>query len=355
MTTAYPNNKTLITTGGKRLSAELEERCKSLLLELGIMDPAQKVSVSSLTGGVASDIALVKVGERKYCAKFALPKLKVAVDWFAPVHRNAAEYQWLQVAARIAPESAIQLFGRSESMHGFVMEFVEGKDVFIWKTQLLNEMPQHEEAAQVGSLVGQVHAASTQSSFNRQPFYNAKDFVALRIEPYITYTATKHKDIADKLRDVANWLSSSQQVLVHGDVSPKNILFRSTGPVVLDAECATMGDASFDPAFCMNHLVLKAIHLPNSRQQYLRAAKQFWDAYAPNIMWEDNAAVEQRVCQLLPVLMLGRVDGRSPVEYLSDQERTTVRKIARRFVLQPTENLRDLMNGIDDALREFQA
>ena len=45
--------------------------------------------------GVASDIAVGDVADTQVCIKFALAKLKVAVDWHAPVPRNAVEYDWL--------------------------------------------------------------------------------------------------------------------------------------------------------------------------------------------------------------------------------------------------------------------
>ncbi|MEM7465075.1 MAG: hypothetical protein AAF362_20595 [Pseudomonadota bacterium] len=91
------------------MQTSLDERCRELLIELGLSRPNETITAVPLTGGVASDIAMVTVGEQKFCVKFALPKLKVAADWFAPVHRNAAEFAWLEVAARIAPASAVKL------------------------------------------------------------------------------------------------------------------------------------------------------------------------------------------------------------------------------------------------------
>ncbi|MEM7464593.1 MAG: aminoglycoside phosphotransferase family protein, partial [Pseudomonadota bacterium] len=279
----------------------------------------------------------------------------VAADWFAPVHRNAAEFAWLEVAARIAPASAVKLYGRSQKLYGFVMEFLDGDDVYLWKAELLAEAPEHGEAAAVGALVGQVHAASTNLDFDKQDFWNRDDFHSIRIEPYIVFTASKHKDIEHELKKLAEQLYQADQVLVHGDVSPKNILFRGKGPVILDAECATMGDASFDPSFCMNHLVLKAIHLPASRSRYLANALEVWKAYAPLISWEPARELEKRVCKLLPALMLGRVDGKSPVEYFSEPEKSVVRQIARQFIKSPVDRLETLISGIETTLMEMKA
>src|SRR3546814_18931747 len=53
--------------------------------------------------------------------------------------------------------------------------------------------------------------------------------------------------------------ASRKSALVHGDVSPKNILVSASGPVFLDAECAVYGDPAFDLAFCTTHLLLKSV------------------------------------------------------------------------------------------------
>lgn len=140
-------------------------------------------------------------------------------------------------------------------------------------------------------------------------------------------------------------------MLVHGDVSPKNILMRKQGPIILDAECATMGDASFDTAFCLNHLLLKAVNLPGSRDRLLVSALEFWDAYAAHISWEEADALEARVCALLPCLYLARVDGKSPVEYLDDEGRSTVRHLAFALIGERHARLADIVGSVSDKLR----
>ncbi len=77
--------------------SDLKARCHALLVELNLIAAKTEIAIEALTGGVASDIALVSVDQRQWCVKFALPKLKVAADWFAPVERNAAEYACLTI------------------------------------------------------------------------------------------------------------------------------------------------------------------------------------------------------------------------------------------------------------------
>lgn len=113
-----------------------------------------------------------------------------------------------------------------------------------------------------------------------------------------------------------------------------------------------MGDASFDPAFCLNHLVLKAIHLPRSRSRLLNNILDFWRAYAPHITWENQNDLEARICQLLPALMLARVDGKSPVEYLIDVERDFVRQESRSLLIKPEIRLVEFTERLSMRLHE---
>ncbi len=334
---------------------ELEERCRALVAELALASEADVRVVRPLTGGVASDIAMVAFGDRKICVKFALPKLKVAADWQAPVHRNAAEYAWLQVAAEVSPDSAVQLYGRSETAHGFAMEYLDGPEVYLWKDRLLAELPDLGEAEKVAELLGRIHAFSARDGFDAKAFQNRDDFHALRIEPYLSKTRSVYAALAPAIEPLERMLFESQNVLVHGDASPKNILFRRGAPIILDAECATMGDASFDPAFCLNHLVLKAVHLPSSRNRLLADVTRFWAAYKRHVRWEDPAHLERRVAALLPVLMLARVDGKSPVEYLSEAERQAVRDMAIPLIKEPVPELGALVDRIRQALKESAA
>jgi hypothetical protein len=88
--------------------------------------------------------------------------------------------------------------------------------------------------------------------------------------------------------------------------------------VFLDAECAVYGDPAFDLAFCLNHLLLKCLWRPQWRDRYLECFAALAGAYLAGVDWEPRDAMEARTAALLPGLFLARVDGKSPVEYLTD-------------------------------------
>lgn len=332
------------------MSNSFDIRCRRLIEDLDLATASDIVLVRALTGGVASDIGVVDLGDRQICVKFALEKLKVEEDWFAPLHRNKAEYDWLAFAASVNPDCVPQLYGRSERENGFAMAYLPPDQVDNWKEALLRLSPPRGEATGVGDVLGQIHAASSSSAFDRTGFENRDDFHALRIEPYLLFTGSRHAAVSGHLDGLAKNLHAADQVLIHGDVSPKNILLRAGRPVILDAECATMGDPAFDVAFCLNHLLLKAVHLPLIRTALLAAVDEFWVAYKPHIRWEGEEALEARVCALLPALMLARIDGKSPVEYMTDDARSQVRSLSLSMIRQPPADLPTLVGRVQTGI-----
>src|SRR4029434_2595539 len=109
---------------------------------------------------------------------------------------------------------------------------------------------------------------------------------------------------APVLNALAERTARTRLALVHGDVSPKNILVGPSGPVLLDAECAWYGDPAFDLAFCLNHLLLKCLVQP-SRRKFLFASFEAMQAgYIQRVDWESKSSLEERAAHLLPALLL---------------------------------------------------
>lgn len=330
-----------------QLAPPLAQRAAALIAALGLGQAKDVIAVQPLTGGVASDIARVDLPGRSYCVKFALSKLRVAADWYAPIHRSRAEYAWLSVADAVVPGSVPRLFGYADDLQGFAMEYIAPATARLWKADLLAGQADPALAARLGLVLGRIHAHAATPGFDAARFRNGADFHALRVEPYLLFTARAHPGVAARLTALAAGLDRAAVTLVHGDVSPKNILIRAAGPVLLDAECASMGDPAFDLAFCLNHLALKSIHLPPARADMLVTAASLWHGYAPAIMWEPASAVEARVAALVPALMLARVDGKSPVEYLTPAAQAEVRAIALHLLARPVATIADLLAALD--------
>lgn len=303
----------------------------------GLTTGASSVRWTPLTGGVSSDLWRVDALGRTVCVKAALPTLRVATAWNAPVGRNAVEVAWLRFAAEHAPRGVPRVLAHDEEAGAFTMEFLDPERHPVWKTELLAGRVDPPSARTVGDLVGRLAAASTHpDSRDRltRTFATDDNFHRLRIEPYLLTTAQRRPEVGHRLTELAERTQSTRMALVHGDVSPKNILLGPHGPVLLDAECAWWGDPAFDVAFCLNHLLLKALaaapeERPARAQRLSLAAEAWWSGYAAHISWESSAALHARAAALLPALLLARIDGTSPVEYITaDADRAMVRAFA---------------------------
>ena len=313
---------------------------RAALLRMGLIDPDEDPVLRPLTGGVSSTILRVDTRRAVFCIKQALPELKVVSHWSAPLERNHAEVAWIQQARQVLPDAVPAILGEDPTSHSFAMEWLDPDTHPVWKAQLRDGQVELNFAAQVGQRLALLHAASADQAMLAKRFAYDQNFFALRLDPYFGAAALAHPDCAPMLLDLIDQTAAHKNALVHGDISPKNILCGPHGPVFLDAECAWYGDPAFDLAFCLNHLLLKAVRLPHCLPLWGQAFEAMVQAYLPSVHWEPLAAFETRAAHLLPALMLARVDGKSPVEYLTTPaQRDVVRQVAVEALLHPRQSL----------------
>lgn len=329
-----------------------EPRIDAFLRDHGFVAPGEQPRFTALAGGVSSDIWRVDLPDgRAICIKRALPKLKVAADWFAPVSRNAFEWAWIAFAARHVPQAVPRPLAHDAQAGLFAMEFLDAEHYPVWKRQLLEGRVEPGTAAEVGRLLAVLHTASSADPEVPRDFDTGASFHALRLEPYLLATARVHPALAPALEALAERTAATRVALVHGDVSPKNILVGPRGPVFLDAECAWFGDPAFDVAFCLKHLLLKCIARPDRSTALHAAFSAFVDAYFAAAGFEARTTLESRAAGLLPGLTLARVDGKSPVEYLTrETDREFVRRVAAPLILRPPAVLAEVATRWHEAI-----
>ncbi len=297
-------------------------------------------AMTPLVGGVSSDIWRVDLPAGPVCVKRALARLKVDAVWEAPVERNRYEWAWMQEAARVDPAWVPPLVAQDPRSNCLVMGFLDPATHPLWKAQLRRGEARERTARQVGTRLAAIHRATAGRADLRERFDTGRIFHAIRLEPYLLATAERHPDLRPRLAGLAAATAETRLALVHGDVSPKNILVGPRGPLFLDAECAWYGDPAFDVAFCLNHLLLKCLWTPDATPRFLACFGELAGAYLEGVDWERPDRLEARAAALLPGLLLARVDGKSPVEYVTtDRDRNLVRRAARRLLREPVATL----------------
>ena len=309
-------------------------------VEQGLVKPGEQAVWTPLTGGVSSDIWRLDAGGRTVCVKRALAKLKVADDWQAPVSRNLYEWRWFETVAAHYPDAVPKLIACDPAHGAFAMEFLAAEDHPLWKAELLGGRADILFAALVGERLGLIHAATARNETIAAQFPTDDLFFALRLEPYLLATAARRPAVAPALEALVARTAGTHLALAHGDISPKNILMGPHGPVFLDAETAWYGDPAFDLAFCLNHLLLKCLVAPDARTDLLASYSMLADAYLGGVNWEPSREIEARAATLLPGLMAARIDGKSPVEYVTDEgQKNLVRGVTETLLLQPPADL----------------
>ncbi|MFO1302969.1 MAG: phosphotransferase [Burkholderiales bacterium] len=327
-------------------SREAFEAIRDALVHMSLVSANQPIELHPLAGGVSSDIYRADLPQGVVCVKRALPRLKVAAEWKVPVDRNRFEVEWLRVAGEVVPGAVPRLLGEDRAAGAFAMEWLDPARYPVWKTLLLEGRVDDAHAARVGSVFGRLHAATADRPDIAARFATDALFHAIRLDPYLVTAARANAGEAAELHELVRVTASTRRVLVHGDASPKNILVGPQGPVVLDAECAWYGDPAFDLAFLLNHLVLKAALRPHHASAYRASADALVEAYRSHVRWEPWSGLEARTAALLPGLMLARVDGKSPVEYLVGHPAAAhVRSFARERLRVPARSLAELLDA----------
>src|SRR5262245_40772678 len=121
------------------------------LRRLGLIPAGVSPELTPLTGGVASDIWLVRSGAQEFVVKRALEKLRVAADWHAPVSRNAGEVAWFKRAGAAVPDAVPAILAHDLEQGFFAMSFLPPATHPVWKRELHAGRADPAFAAKVGA------------------------------------------------------------------------------------------------------------------------------------------------------------------------------------------------------------
>jgi aminoglycoside phosphotransferase (APT) family kinase protein len=306
-----------------------------LLRRMALVETDEHPVIEPLAGGVSADIALARTRRGAVCVKRALGQLKVAQTWEASPRRNEAEQNWIRLVAGFLPQAVPAIVADLPEAHAFAMAYLDPAHFANWKGQLSSGTVSTAVAGRVGAVLGEVHRRTAGREDVARQFANDEDFADLRLRPYFEATARVHPDLAPVILALSERTAQTRAALVHGDYSPKNILIGPDGPVVLDAECAWYGDPAFDLAFCLTHLLLKTVWKPDFAAGFIAAAAALRDGHAETFAPAAPDWLDLHAATLVPALLLARVDGKSPVEYLGPAKRSRVRTFARHALAHP--------------------
>jgi aminoglycoside phosphotransferase (APT) family kinase protein len=330
------------------LNVEERDQLVAYLRRTGRIGYEEQVEVAVLPGGVSNrTVRVQRAAGPAWVLKQALPKLRVQVDWFSPPERSQREATGLRWLAALAPHGAITpLIFEDRAEHLLAMLAVPEPHEN-WKTMLLAGRLDSRHVEQFARLLGTIHRnAWLQRDKLARVFDDRSFFESLRLEPYYAYAATQAPAAADFVRALLAQTRARRLTLVHGDFSPKNILVHDDQLVLLDHEVIHWGDPAFDLGFSLTHLLSKAHHLPAHRSAFAEAAQLHWQKYREALGDVDWAGdLEAHAVRHTLGCLLGRVVGRSPLEYLDETERAHQRDAVVKLLQAPPKTLAELVNG----------
>ena len=300
----------------------------------------KSASVEELGGGVSSHVFLVSAAGRRFIVKRPLPKFRVADEWLVDMDRVRVEADFLKLVGGRLPRNSVPDLVAFDDPNQILVTAAAPPSFRPWKERLVKGDADTQVASSVGELLAKIHRIGLDEPPLRSSFDRPRLFHQQRIEPYLRTLVGRHPDRADPLNEVIAHLEHDRTTLIHGDYSPKNILTDGRGIMLVDHEVATWNDPLFDVCFLLNHLALKAVHRPREADRFHECMHAFLDRYQAQAPTPARVRLSAPI-HLLPALMLARVDGKSPVEYLSEDARREVRQTARRQLAYPAHSTKE--------------
>ena len=301
---------------------------ENYLLGRGVIDAATGYSITYCKGGVSCIVAFVRAGEKELIIKQALAQLQVKETWLCDPNRMHIEYECNALYHRLAPDMAPAVCFYDDEHYIMGREAVPERCP-MWKAQLLSGLLDFSVAEKVIRALAAVHAACAHDPEVARLFGNKDIFYGLRVSPYIEFTLGKYGQLKDFASPLVEELMGPGITLVHGDFSPKNIMIDDRNVRILDFEVAHYGHPAFDLAFFSVLFLCKSVKHKAWAAAYRNLLAFMLDTYFDNVAYMNNVALEASFVRLLALMLLARVDGKSPAEYITEEvDRERLRAMA---------------------------
>ncbi len=307
--------------------------------------PPGPVRVTELADGVSNAVLRVETSAGRFVLKQSRPQLRTQEAWFSDVGRIWRERDAMILLRPLLPPEAVpEILFSDETNFAFAMSHAP-EPFRNWRTMLLNGEVDFALGEAAGQLLGAIHENTAGRPIALDSFRDRTVFEQLRVDPFYVRIQERLPDVAGEIALLIERCRSGQLALCHGDFSPKNLLVHAGGFTLVDYETCHYGDATFDLGFFLSHLLLKAIHRWDQRENYFALTQSFWKGYAEIVTFAPITKLMQPGIAHLAGCLLARVDGTSPVPYLIDEtKRNAVRRLARRLLRERPTNWDDVLH-----------
>ena len=305
------------------------------------------IHIRKLEGGVSSDVYKVQTNSKTYCIKRSLPKLRVMKEWFADTKRLRYEYLWLKHCKKIIPNSIPNIYQFSAKQDFLILEYLSEKNYTTLKLKLLKKDIDINVINKISKNLSKIHKESTGKFVKKKFINNSKNFYDLRLDAYFNEVGRVYPDLKKIIKNIIKNYEKYSSTLVHGDFSPKNILIFNKNIKYIDAETCNFGDPAFDVVYFCNHLLLKSIHIPDKKNKFIQSYENFFKTYLKSIKLSQRKNFIDRCIAMVPIMLLARIDGKSPVEYIIKKNiKNKIRLLSFNLINDPPKSLEYLIKMI---------
>jgi 5-methylthioribose kinase len=266
------------------------------LAELGLLTPGEPACVEPAGDGNINWVRRVRslARERSFVVKQARPALERFPEYRVSTQRIEFEARWYQSAARFDRGRVCpRVYHFDAQRKALVLEDLAGAELL---TDLLARGGDATAvAAGLGGFLGEMHAGTRDPALagrfanSEMRALHGEHIFALPfresgfpLSPAVAKRAralTAEADLLRRIEAAYDRYRGLALALVHGDVQPSNVLVAASGPKLLDAEIAHMGDPAFDVGQLTGHLWLRALARGDA-QAAAPAVSALWSSYS---------------------------------------------------------------------------
>lgn len=327
-----------------------ENTAVAYLRDARVLAAAERAHVTRLAGGVSNIVLLVESANRRLVLKQSLPQLRVSETWLATTERTVNEAQAIALVHSRTPQAVPEVL-HTDAYHHAVVISAAPQHWTDWKQHLMAGVVSPQVGRVLGDLLGRWHTELDMQDACEAGLLDPTAFDQLRIDPYYRASAHASSTFASAMLTAADELTSARSSLVHGDFSPKNVLVGEKDQVcVIDFEVAHWGNPIFDVAFLISHLAIKTVHIPQNQYMLYCTAEQFWSAYQARVPGEFQP--ETQLARHVAALMVARVLGKSPVDYLTPSEQQSVLRCAEAMFASNGPTISGLWFSLTEGTRQ---
>lgn len=269
------------------------------LIARGFVNLQQPIKVQPQQQQPPHTIWLLRQGETYLCVKQSQASSKVK-------YSSLLEGLWFRHIHAFACELTPRLLGHDIAAGILVFELLPSQQYLPWQQSLDQGHINLEFCQQLGTQLARVHQHCSHSGELKQQFSSALS------SNYFVDLGLQFPDLTNWLSDLSKTCNDQQVSLLHGDLQVKNILQKSTSPIFIDASSAHYGDPAIDLATLLSNFFLNCYQHPELKAKFIEASEELLNHYLAQVKWEDQRALEQRCCNLLPAFLLQQLTQLSP-------------------------------------------